>query len=98
MERSIMTLEDLWKLKRSDDAVASGYEDNLIVGSVVTIDDCIACVSGCDIQGKRASRWCAGHELRYADDAEDEMYRAWKGLELYRDVFPEAKAWIDDNI
>lgn len=93
-----MTLEDLWRLKRCDDAVAYGHNDTLIVGGVVTIDEGKACVSGCDGRGKRASRWCAGDELRYADAAEDEMYRAWKGLEFYRDVFPESKLWIDDNI
>jgi hypothetical protein len=90
-----MTLADLWRLLRCDDAVATGRGDDLIVGRVATIDEGTACVSGCDARGVHASRWCEPDDVRHADDAEAEMYRAWQGLEMYRDVFPHACAWID---
>ncbi len=93
----MLTLDDLWRLLRCDDAVATGQGDDMVVGRVVTIDNGHACVSGCDAQGIHASRWRKPEDVRRADDAEDEMYQAWRGLEFYRDVFPHARVWIDAN-
>lgn len=93
-----MTLDDTWKLLRCDAAVAAGHGDDLVVGRVATIDNGKVCVCGCDARGVHASRWCEPEHLRHADDAEAEMYEAWRGLELYRDVFPHAREWIDANV
>ena len=92
-----MNLDDLWRLKRGGGPVATGHGEGLIVGRVVTIDNSTACVSGCTTQGKRASRWCDPKDLRHADEAEAEMCEAWQGLEFYRDVFPDARVWLDTN-
>jgi hypothetical protein len=89
--------DEMWTAKRGSGPVATGRGGGLVVGLVVTIDNGTACVSGCDAQGKRASRWCDPKELRHADEAEAEMHAAWQGLELYRDVFPDARVWLDAN-
>jgi hypothetical protein len=93
-----MDVKDLWRLGHSDVAVATGHGDTLVVGRVTSWTEDSACIGGCNAQGKRASDWYDAKDLRMADDAEAEMYQAWCGLEFYRDVFPQACAWIAPNV
>lgn len=90
--------KELWRLNHSGEPVVVGHGDTRIVGRVGSWEGGQACISGVNAQGKWASDWYDANTIRHADDAEAEMYEAWRGLELYRDIFPHACAWIDPNV